>query len=321
MTNHWRLAAFLAALLTPLAALRAAEATVFQTIALTPERLAEVITPPARKRIKPLPPEAGQPPAASLAGKVTFNPIALEPSTSFRRLQVTFRARVIGDHTIEKNPLCGIAPELSNLPEYQVVAKNQDGTAIRTMKFRQALTSGDWYSYRLLAYLPPAAKTLEMTFLTNAAPEIHLAEITFSWHRQDAILHNGDFSLGPHNYSGWAGYERMGALEQDGNGKTVLNTMPNGAFYTERFPLTPGQNYRIIITWSEQDNELRVSPSFYDANGNRIKNYTWKTPAPRKNSEPLRVATNDFKFPEDAVTASIYIYAGIIHKVEVIPLP
>ncbi len=321
MTNHWRLAAFLAALLTPLATLRAAEATVFQTIALTPERLADVIPPPARKRVTPLPPEAGQPPAAALAGKVTFNPIELEPSSSFRRLLVTFRARVAGDQTIEKNPLCGLAPELSNLPEYQVVAKKQDGTAIRSMKFRQTLTSGEWRTYQLLAYLPPAAKTLAMTFQTNAAPEIHLAEITFAWHQQDTILHNGDFALGPHNYSGWAGYERMGALEVADNGHTVLNTMPNGAFYTEPFPLTPGQNYRLVITWSEQKDELRVSPSFYDADGNRIKNYTWKAPAPRHKDEPIRVATNDFQFPRDAVTASIYLYAAIIHKVEVVPLP
>ncbi len=316
--TRWAIATC-AAMLVP--TMSAAEATVFHTISVGADELSAHVPKAALRRVKPLPATADQAAAISMTGKVSFQPVALAPSASFRRLQIAFRARVLGEHTLEQNPLCGLAPELSNLPEYQVVVRDTDGATLRTMRFRQHLVSADWRDYLLLAYLPPEARSLEMTFLTNAAPEIHLGDIAFAWRQQDAILHNGDFALGPHNYSGWAGFERMGALELADDGKTVLNTMPNGAFYTERFPLTPGQNYQVSITWSEKPRELRVSHSFYDAGGKRIKHYTWKTPVRRKDLEPIRTSTNEFRFPEGAVTASIYIYAAIIHAVEIVPLP
>lgn len=297
----------------------AQEAAPFFVGSLTSENLAGLFTSGSLSRLKPLEVVAGSSPALAVTGKVTLQPIILEPSTTFRRLQLTFRARVLGDTTWEENPFNQIAPELTEAPNYQVQVKDKNQTRIMNLTFRQHLYSNQWQDYTLLSYLPPAAHSLELSFNPRRAPEFHLSEITFSWRKQDAILHNGDFALGPANYSGWSGMERMGALETDDHGKTVLNTMPNGTFRTEQFPLTAGEKYQLNITWSEQPKELRVLVAFQDQDGKRLKSHTWKTQVPRKNPPPVHFSSHVFRCPEQTATATVLFYSAIVHAIEVLP--
>ncbi len=255
------------------------------------------------------------------------------PGNGWRKIAVAFRARLGGENTIENNPLYLIAPAMANLPLYtarQADSQKRTNVFMRNPQFFRAfLLSSKWMEYSRVFYAEPNAESLQIVLAPESAGELFLGEITVSEIHDGRIEANGDFALGPYNYSGIAGFERSAIMEKGKDGRGQLNTSAGGAAYTEVFPLKPNTKYRLSVEWNNyRKDQMRVHNYFKDENGKTVQNYAWmcrKPPAKRRNPKlpPVPeseryVSSNEFVTNGKIACAYIYFYEGIIsgYKIE-----
>lgn len=253
--------------------------------------------------------------AVALAAPAAARLKAPSPGPGWRKVRLEYEARVSDDATFEAHPEYEAMPRLA--PMHCCGVRMLPETAFSGIgAFRHFVWSGEWRAYAREMWLPPGVEELKVEF--KGAVETRGLRLVDA--DDGRIEVNGDFGLGPHNYSGLRHNDRNGRVEAAEDGAGLLNNCPGGATGTEPFPLAAGVKYRLVVEWSnfyQTSPSMRVSQYFYDAGGLVVKplSFSWYARAPKGHGRPeggWMTATNTFVAGEGVVAGGVTFYEGLV---------
>jgi len=194
------------------------------------------------------------------------------PGEGWRKVRLSYEAKVTDDATYEAHPEYEVMPGLAPMHVCRITLEPKPAEFCRGIGcFGHFVWSSDWRTYVRELWIPPGAKKLTATFPNEKGVKTRNFKLTAV--EDGAIVVNGDFGLGPYNSSGFAVRERNGRIEPGADGHGVLNTCPDGAMFTEPFPLAGGAEYRVITIFRNVCNvqsQMRMCISYFDVEGRRL---------------------------------------------------
>lgn len=238
----------------------------------------------------------------------------------WRKVDVTLEARALdASRTFEANPELEIMQGDRVMPSFVLIAQGADGKRVgRSGSFRNIVWSGEWRPYVRRLWVPPLAKELRL----DPGKSCAVRNVRVAASAEKGIAVNGDFALGPFNYSGIAGCDRHLCIERGADGRGLFNTCPDGAASTEAMPVRPGK-HRIGVRWSNPTKKsLRVHVCFYDAKGAKAGDFVWKPrkAALKKGEKAPEWTENayDFGVPAGVDSLTATFYEGCVESYSVV---
>lgn len=244
--------------------------------------------------------------------------------TGWRKVRVTFEARVNDARCHESNALYCVAENSANLRRYQVAQASSDKSVrflCGSRGFRPYLTSAEWRTFGRELWAEPQADKVVLTY-PSARDGVEVRNIRFTPVRDDNLAVNGDFSLGPYNYSGIKAAYRAGRVEPGRDGHAQFNMAPMGAAHLEPVPVRPETTYRITFVWNNPvEKRMRVNNSFLGADGKPVYEFHWycaksqKTGRTPSEPEPEWFTSEQvFTTKPGVVALSVQPYHGIVRS-------
>ena len=223
----------------------------------------------------------------------------------WRKVRVGFMARVTDERCFESNAMLRVWQSHARLPVYSVqqASSKPDAKLInRRGNFRSYIFSSAWRPYVRELWVEPEAD--KVTLKTPDAG-VEVKDVRMKVVNDGKIAINGDFRLGPFNYSGIAGVERVGRIEEGEGGRGRLNANPLGAIITEPVPLKPDTEYRITMQWTNPGEKgMRVHNYFLGKDGKKVYDFHWYCNA--------KTSSCTFRTKSDVAAMNLCIYHGIV---------
>ncbi|MEA2012150.1 MAG: hypothetical protein U9O87_03570 [Verrucomicrobiota bacterium] len=243
-----------------------------------------------------------------ITGSFRFKKIPIKPKLKYK---LTFKAKVIGDDVIEKNPRIDTVQVVSKniLWRWAILFFDTDGKSIpRPIQATHlCLVSNQWKEYTSVFHSPPKAAYMQLIFNNyNLANGMELDNIEFGLCPDEGAINcNPDFRYGSHNYAGWKEILRGGLLLDNEKDKYLFDTAYGSV--GEKFPLSSDGTYRLYARGTRNGRYSVVNIFFNDINGKYLKTITV-----RGTPEGKYV---DFVLPSKTTSAYFRVYNHLLTEV------
>lgn len=217
------------------------------------------------------------------SASIQLGPVTLRNNVKYK---LTFRARIIGDMTIESNPQLEEAFYDTNrhqkgliLPRWEKSFSGSDGKYRNShilYSYYNTIVSGEWTMYTDVFYAAPDSGKVTLSF-NNPSQEdtVCIDDVKLEEFTESALNINPEFKLGKYCHAGYgmAGYGsavRMTESEKE-KGNYCMNVQT--WISSDPMPVEPGKNYVIEAKLAPNPTKgNRVNITFFDADMKDIKN-------------------------------------------------
>jgi len=247
-----------------------------------------------------------------VTGDFRFALVPVEPNTKYR---LTFRAKVDGEHVMEKNFRFYFLQQKASIVLWRwqthFYGEGRNDLKIRRQYPFLSLVSEKWKTYTDVFYTPPAARYVQV-MLTN---KHHDGGARFDDFRlepctdEGSINCNPDFRYGELNYAGWATvlvHDRAELLPQE-DGSQIYDSGYGSR--SENFPLTAGETYRVFVRGKPYDGYRWVRVFMYDDSRKRTGEVSMR-------GSP-EGASKDFVAPAGTVMAAFTSHNHLLKEVRI----